>query len=244
MIGSNVGVTGMVEALAALDAPAPVYDDNYLSEMRRLARFLLDHAPEGMRKSDRGDLERVRLGESEHVRGIEFRRESPEGEASADLYVDFDNWGASERFDDAAGNLWRRVTLRVRVSWSSWGSSEVEVASFRLALMSEVTEFAKRVKAEFSGDVFQIVATAAERAEQKEHSRKAEAQRKVRAIVESAPARKGMRLGEVRTVLGEFSEEVRGEWRVEVGVGGKKLSYVARIGLLGYAIERVVPVVP
>ena len=234
MIGSNVSAVGMVEALGALDAPAVTYEDNYSSTLKDIAAFILTWGPEGIRPSDRGSLERVRLGESENLHGVEFRRTDAEGnEASCDLYVDLDVWNDRVRFDDAEGNIWREVSgARVRVSWSSWGSMEVDIASFRLALMVEVSEFAKRLKAEFSAPVYQLVATAAQRAQQTEEFRKAELVRLARSAVQTHDVtRKGMRVGDERvlplaTSPGLLLAEADGEvWNATVGGGESALHY-------------------
>jgi hypothetical protein len=238
MIGSNVSAVGMLEALEAADHLAGTYEDNYSSTLKSIAAFILDHAPEGIRSIYRGSLELVRCGESENLSGIEFRREDSEGkEASADLYVDVDddNWGSSIRFTDSEGNRWREVSVRVRVSWSSWGSTEVDLASFRLALMTEVATFAREVKEHFSAPVYQLIETKEESAKREEDFRKADLARKVKSVVEAAPERKGMRVEGLqaipidRTPAEVLAEPEGSSWSVTVGGGKSALHYVATV---------------
>ncbi len=227
--------------------------ENFAEESKRLARFLLANAPEGLSLSSRRYLERAAEKPQNYpFPSLDFERTTADGQerGCATIYVNAHDFGRMEMFDDAEGNLWYRTSVKVELNYSAHGSAGMEVSAMRVRLLSDLVAFGRLIDAEFTRPLLRLVSTAAELAERKAEQERKNAIAEVVSLVEKARAtRKGMRLGEKRVLDSKPPYALPADFSHDVGVGAGKSKLFYRVRLesvvegegLVLTIERLAP---
>lgn len=163
--------------------------DNFSESLNAIRRFIYSNVPAGIEYEK---LERLLEGQT-HYFPLEFRRHG----VSCTLYIELDGFAATSVTDER-GNRWRQYALSAKPSWSSYGSVEIEQAAHFVALLAEVTAFAKSLLEQFNQPITKLVETA----EQADARRQKAAEENCRANVQALMRAnvKGMRVGQERVV--------------------------------------------
>lgn len=200
--------------------------DNDAEVRRALARFILDNAPAGLRPRDRARHEDVLAeGKAPDYFGFEFDKEDDRN-LQFQLYCKVEtDW---DRFEDPEGNHWRKGRVVAEVSWPSWGSADADLATRRVEYMLEGCRFAKAIQEAFQADVWTLLSTAEERAENKKRAAREAAAAEVRRLIRMNY--RGMKVGQERRVEAgtdaDFDLDI-GEVDVERTEGGRTFKYRA-----------------
>lgn len=163
--------------------------DNFAETLNAIRRFIYANVPAGI---DGEKLERLLEGQT-HYFPLEFRRD----DVSCTLYVELDGFAAASVTDEQ-GNRWRQYALSAKPSWPSYGSVPTGQAQAFVKLVSEVTDFAVKLMAEFDKPINKMVETAAEAADRKQKAAEENCRANVRSLMRANV--KGMRVGQERVV--------------------------------------------
>jgi len=132
--------------------------DNLESTTNAISKFILENAPGELSAYDR-----MRLENKDHYQNLTFKKPYAGDYLEANLSVELAR-ASYERSTDDQGNDWQQYKLKVGVSWSSYGTSNVELAMARLAFFQTVADFAWTIEKTFTDEIFSLRQTAEEKA--------------------------------------------------------------------------------
>jgi hypothetical protein len=147
---------------------------------------------------------------------------------------------------DADGNEYCRKKVNISVDWSSHSNNDPTLALKRARLFVEVAEMAEELEREFADvDMYELMATAEELAEQKARREAAVAlnaiNAKVEAIVKHTAARKHLRVGTSKGVSDVTVDLPFGEYQYALDGKVFKLAHAqVSVGATLTALTRIV----
>jgi hypothetical protein len=140
--------------------------DNLAATRQIVADHIINNMPVALSQNSLEELRLMSSGEStrDYIR-IEFRSTLQDGSklgipASCELCITFFDSFGSNTVVDAEGNWWGIFEPEIQVSWPTWGSANLEVAKFRLDLMTAVAKLGESTRELFPSRTMKMLHTA------------------------------------------------------------------------------------
>lgn len=224
-----------------------ILTDNYVSENKKLYKFILEYCSFGMSQRHEEEL-KYALERSashpedvfmEHVTVEYFSKAPAEDMVRVPMYIEFKRPHRADTafFADAEGNIWCKYKITARINWSTYGSITWQNALIALDVMNRVAGFCKLIEETFTEDVYVLRSTKEQVAERKEADEKRSSMIRLQNFVEDTLYRKNMRVDSKRWIPNNDTSKLP-LGRHEVKTRDGKL-YSMRIAAGGIDIRRI-----